>query len=208
MIFRAIRFGMRTIRAATDPVGYAREIGVQIGKDCYFYGVSQNTFGVHPYLIKIGNNCAIAHGVDFMTHDGAVHQFRGVHPDIDVFEPIIIGDNVFVGAHSVLLPGTTIGDNCIIGAGCVLRGKFAPHTLIAGNPARPVGTAEGYWERLKSKTVPTFHLKPEEKRAYLLKHFAAVLNAPADKAPLFQSMGPGKDAAPATRVHSGAMNDA
>lgn len=178
MIVRAIRFVIRSLWPRLDPFGYARWEGVQLGEGCYFFGITRDTFGSEPYLVKIGNKCVIAHGADFITHDGGVWQFREVYPDIDVFDPIIIGDNVFVGAHCTFLPGTVIGDNCIIGAGSVLRGRFPPFTLIAGNPARPVGTVEGYWEKIKDKTVPAFFLKPHEKRAYLLNRFASILNVP------------------------------
>ena len=53
---------------------------------------------------------------------------------------VSIGDGSFVGARCVILPGTDIGKNCIVGAGSVLTGKKYPdYSLIAGNPARVVG---------------------------------------------------------------------
>ncbi len=204
MLVRAIRFVIRSLWVRLDPFGYARRIGVRLGEGCYLFGITSDTFGSEPYLVKIGNKCVIAHGVDFITHDGGVWQFRETYPDIDVFDPIIIGDNVFVGAHSVFLPGTVIGNNCIIGAGSVLRGRFAPFTLIAGNPARPVGTVEGYWEKLKDKTVPAFFLKPHEKRAYLLDRFASILKTPTGvRAPSQTQCG--NEATRATEVRAGKL---
>ncbi len=48
---------------------------------------------------------------------------------------INIGKNVWIGSNVIILAGSTIGDNCVVGAGSVLRGKFKNNTLILGNPA-------------------------------------------------------------------------
>jgi acetyltransferase-like isoleucine patch superfamily enzyme len=55
--------------------------------------------------------------------------------------PVAIGPFCFIGPHSVLEAGTTLGAGCIVRAGSVLRGRFAPHSVIAGNPAQVVGDA-------------------------------------------------------------------
>ena len=54
---------------------------------------------------------AITSGVSFMTHDGGVWGFRREHPDVDVFGPIVVGDNAFSGVGAILVPGVTIGSN-------------------------------------------------------------------------------------------------
>ena len=50
-----------------------------------------------------------------------------------------IGDNVFVGARAIILPGTKIGEDSVVSAGSVVRGHFDSRVIIAGNPARVVG---------------------------------------------------------------------
>ena len=49
--------------------------------------------------------------------------------------PITIGNDVWVGGHSVILPGVVIGDGAVIAAGSVVTNNVAPRTLVAGNPA-------------------------------------------------------------------------
>lgn len=55
------------------------------------------------------------------------------------FEPVVIGDNVWIGENVVILPGTTIGNGCVIGANSLLKGKNYPdNTIVAGTPARVI----------------------------------------------------------------------
>ena len=51
-----------------------------------------------------------------------------------------IGDNVWIGRHSMIFPGVTIGDGCIISAGAVVVSDVPAYTVVAGNPTRRVGT--------------------------------------------------------------------
>lgn len=53
---------------------------------------------------------------------------------------IIIGNNVWVGTRAILLPGVSIGDNSIIGAGSIVTKSFPSDSVIAGNPAKLIGT--------------------------------------------------------------------
>ena len=94
-----------------DPIGHARSIGVTIGDHSRLVHVS---FGSEPWLIRIGEHFS-GTWVSFVTHDGGVWVLRRSHPDIDRLAPIIVGDNVFIGSNTVILPGVTIGDNVVIG---------------------------------------------------------------------------------------------
>ena len=80
---------------------YAKHIGVKFGKSCNFV---RPNFGTEPYLITIGEHVTIAKDVYFITHDGAVWIFREDEPDIDLFGPITIGDNVMIGLGAKILP--------------------------------------------------------------------------------------------------------
>jgi acetyltransferase-like isoleucine patch superfamily enzyme len=113
---------------------YLRRLGIKIGKNCEIHTMS---FATEPYLIEIGDNVRIATGTIFLTHDGAVNCFPG-EVDGGIFGRIKLGNNVFIGCNSIILLNTTIGNDCIIGAGSVVRGEFPDGSVIFGNPAQIV----------------------------------------------------------------------
>lgn len=83
--------------------------------------------------ITIGDGAFIGHMVVFATiNHGFLPEERGhIHP-----APIVIGRNVWIGAHATILPGVTIGDNAIVAAGAVVSRSVAPNTVVGGVPAR------------------------------------------------------------------------
>lgn len=103
-------------------------------------GLSQAAIICHT-SINIGNNVKIGGGVciydtDFHSLD---YKLR-VNPTTDytnkIMIPVIIQDNVFIGAHSLVLKGVTIGENSIIGAGSVVTKSVPANQIWAGNPAK------------------------------------------------------------------------
>lgn len=151
-------------------IRYFRKQGVKIGQHCFINTVS---FCTEPYLIEIGNHVAIAGGVEFLTHDGAIWCFREEIENADVFGKIKIGNNVFIGNNCTILPNTVVGDNCIIGAGSIVRGQFPENSVIIGNPAKVVMTMAMqkllYLQNpgmLKIKDLPNI-----EKKNIIKKHF-------------------------------------
>lgn len=52
---------------------------------------------------------------------------------------VVLGNDVWIGARAILLPGVTIGDGAIIGAGALVKGDIPPHAIAVGVPARIVG---------------------------------------------------------------------
>lgn len=59
------------------------------------------------------------------------------------FKPVFIGEDSFIGAGAIILPGSIIGKNCIVGAGAVVKGSVDDYSIVAGNPARKIGTTNG-----------------------------------------------------------------
>ena len=74
----------------------------------------------------------------------------------------IIGDNVFLGIDSIILSGSVIGNNTIVGAGSVVNGKFPDDVVIAGNPAKVICTLEKFYDSKKKKELNDARLFAEE----------------------------------------------
>ena len=86
--------------------------------------------------VRIGQGCLLAGGVNIMDSNGVrvSSAFRADWRQ-DKAEDVIIGDNVWICINSVILKGTTIGNNCIVSANSVVKGNFPDNVLIQGNPA-------------------------------------------------------------------------
>lgn len=73
-----------------------------------------------------------------LTHDWSFlkrHQKEGY----GAYHSVRIGNNTFVGAGAIILPGTVIGKFCIIGAGAVVKGNIDDYSIMIGNPAKRIG---------------------------------------------------------------------
>lgn len=158
---------MRSLRdrrfGARDPVGFARSLGVRVGDNVTFYGISRSMFGSEPWMIKIGNNVYITAGTDFITHDGGTLILRKEVPDLEWSAPIEIGNEVYIGVRCIILPGVTIGDRCIIGAGSIVSKSVPDNSVYAGVPARFICTTDEYLEKMQRKSLKIGHLRGREK---------------------------------------------
>lgn len=150
-----------------DPIGYARSIGVTVGEGCRLIQVD---FSTEPYLIRLGNHVS-ATATRFETHDGGVWVFRDKNPDIDIVKPITVGDNVFIGYGSIILPGVTIGSNVVIGAGSVVSKDIPDNCVAAGIPARVIKPIEDYETKILSSGLPTKNLSDTDKKKFYLDRF-------------------------------------
>lgn len=83
--------------------------------------------------VTIGDNVFIAPNVQIYTASHPMDlEERKAH--IGFAEPITIGNDVWIGAGTIILPGVTIGDGCTIGAGSLVTKNIPPHTLAFGSP--------------------------------------------------------------------------
>ncbi len=83
--------------------------------------------------LRIGKWCDISSGAHIYTHST---HLRCTERGKKIIGPVTIGDHVFIGANSVILPGTKIGHHSLVGALSVVKGEFPPHSLIVGAPAK------------------------------------------------------------------------
>ena len=95
--------------------------------------------------VIIGNDVMIGPNVSFYPTNYAFNRLdipmnqQGFSPE----KPIIVEDDVWIGANSVLLGGVTIGSGCVIGAGSVVTKSTPPYSVVAGNPAKVIKYREG-----------------------------------------------------------------
>lgn len=91
--------------------------------------------------LTIGAGCDLAAGVHVYTHSTARRCVTGRAVDTER-APVVIGDRTFIGAHSVVLMGVTIGSGCVIGAGSVVTSDIPDGTWAVGSPAVVRGTVD------------------------------------------------------------------
>ena len=137
---------------------YLRKKGIKIG---------EGTKTAEPYLIEIGKNVTLSHDVDFITHDNSVCKIYGVYNDI--YGKIKVGDNCFIGAHSIIMYGVTLADNVIVASGSVVTKSVSQsNVIIAGCPARIIGTWDKFEEKTASHVMKLGNMSFKEKKERIL----------------------------------------
>ena len=139
-----------------------RAKGVTIGENTQLYNTKIDS--IRPFLVTIGSNTLIT-GARILTHDASTKKGLGYTK----LGKVVIGDNVFVGINSIILPNVTIGNNVIIGAGTVVSKDIPDNSVVVGNPMRIVGSFQDNMEKNRQKldVAPLFdvnyNLTAEEK---------------------------------------------
>lgn len=106
--------------------------------------INQNFIVSDDYepLLTIGNRVAISPNVTVICssapNNSNLNLNKYVNNNLVISKPVIICDDVWVGANSVILPGVTIGEGSIIGAGSVVVKDVPSNTIVAGVPAKPL----------------------------------------------------------------------
>lgn len=97
--------------------------------------------------VAIGTNCLIGSEViitdtDFHPIHGPEARRKAALPFPKDQDTVVIGNNVFIGARSIILKGAVVGNGSVVGAGSVVTGRFPERSIIAGNPARVIGSVK------------------------------------------------------------------
>lgn len=128
-------------------------MGMKVGKNfSRLHGVILDPG--HCWLIEIGDNVTMAPRVHVLCHDASTKGFLGYTK----IGRVTIGNDVFIGAESVILPGVTIGNRVIIGANSAVTHDVPDGVVVAGSPARAICTLEEYLdkERARMETAPCY----------------------------------------------------
>lgn len=106
---------------------------ILVGERTY---INRNTIIDACNLVQIGKNCAIGPNCYITDHD---HGFDFKSPPLQLplrSKPTIIGNNVWVGANSIILKGVSVGDGAVIGAGSIVTKDVSAATIVVGVPAK------------------------------------------------------------------------
>lgn len=126
--------------------GFGKGSGVQLG--CRFLNLRKIHLGQRNVInfgclldgrkfeIRTGNDVSIGPEAGILTlgHDPQSPDFE------DRGGPVVIGDRAWIGYRAMILPGVTIGEGAVVGAGAVVTRDVEPFAIVAGNPARKIGT--------------------------------------------------------------------
>jgi maltose O-acetyltransferase len=125
-----------------DPLATLKRRGLVVGENFYMRdGCSIDAW--HCCHIRIGDDVTLGPNVTILAHDASTKRALGLVR----IAKVSIGDRVFIGASSIVLPGVSIGNDVVIGAGSVVTHGIADGSLVAGNPAKVIGTTADYLAR-------------------------------------------------------------
>lgn len=136
-----------------DPLARLIERGLVVGKNfCAQDDVIIDSS--HCWHIEIGDDVTLAPRVHILAHDASTKRHLGYTK----IGKVKIGNRVFIGASTIILPGVTIGDDVIVGAGSVVSKDLPSGVVAVGSPARVVESLESFLSRRREemKSLPLF----------------------------------------------------
>jgi len=145
-LFRRI---LERLRGEPQNIDKLIKRGLKIGKNFHRMG-GVIIDPMHCYHIAIGDNVTLAPRVHILAHDASTAMFLGKTRAANV----TIGNGVFIGAGSIILPGVHIGNHVIVGAGSVVTKDVPDNSVVVGNPCKIICTLDAYLEKEKAKMRP------------------------------------------------------
>lgn len=117
-----------------------RSNGAHVGENVTIYANTGTVIDYgHAFLISIGDSVTMSN-VTLLAHDASTKRLFGYSK----VGKIIIGNNVFIGMKSIVLPNVRIGSNVIIGAGTLVCKDVPDNSVAVGNPVRVIGKYDDF----------------------------------------------------------------
>lgn len=153
MFFNRVKRFIKRRIIRQSGVSILRENGAIIGNNVYISGQAEKICDGDAFLLQIGDNVTIS-AARLLTHDASTVIPLGYAR----IGRIIIGNNVFIGADAIILPGIRIGSNVIVGAGSVVTHDIDDNTVVAGNPAHKICDYDAFVEKNRRlmESVPVY----------------------------------------------------
>lgn len=128
--------GMNLLPLSTLRIILLRLSGVRIGSGCYI-GFNLSVDTNYPELISIGDNVTISHNCVIIAHTQSPVRspLSSIYCDQ---KAVHIANGAWIAMNCILLPGSSVGENCFIGAGSIVTSQMPACFLCAGNPCKPL----------------------------------------------------------------------
>lgn len=152
LIYRAlVKLGIKQ-PVDYNSIEFLRSRGVQIGENVNL--INTTIDWSHGFLVSIGNRVTLTE-VKILSHDGSTQIPFGVSR----VGKVTIGDEVFIGHGTIILPNVRIGSRVVVGAGSVVTRDIPDNSVAAGNPAKVIGTYDDFLKKHSEqlKTRPVYH---------------------------------------------------
>ncbi|HEX8923445.1 MAG TPA: CatB-related O-acetyltransferase, partial [Patescibacteria group bacterium] len=128
----------------------------QVGDYTYISGTEAGGLVTNIHNTIIGSYCSLGNHIEIITENSHLKDNISTFPFYSIkgtpyfnetnnsqkttIKPVTLGHDVWVGSNVTILPGITIADGAIVGAGSVVTRNVDPYTIVAGNPAKIIGT--------------------------------------------------------------------
>lgn len=135
-------------RSSESYCKFLRSKGICIGLGTYIYPGNSLIDVSRPSLVTIGSNCFINQHFTLLTHDFVTGVFTGSGRNfLNSSGRVTIGNNVGFGQNVMVLKGVTIGDNVFVGAGSIVTKDIPSNSVAVGSPCRVIMTIEEYYQK-------------------------------------------------------------